>query len=480
MKRPGYKYLLFFLDGILINCSFYFGIRIHCFLTGTSWFEKPSELIPELFFWYACSAITMFVFITSNLYKINVFLSKTEQTYAIIKASSISLIAIAVIAYFGKSTVMSTSKLVLVSFYLLTVVSLLIGRLILFKMFFKYLCHHKRLHRNALIVGRGGIGQRIAEVLDGKNPFALDLVGVLDDGGNQDLNGNGGARVLGRAEDVKAVVRQMKIDEVIVCSENETDDRLLKVVESCTKTRARVLVSSPQLQVVTKYSLQERYDGVPMFGMKNSRVYMGFPFMKRIIDLLLGLVGVVLLLPVFISIAILIKLDSPGPVLFRQRRIGKNGIPFTFYKFRSMKLGSDNDPQRVRLCEDFIKNTSGESGESTKIVDENRVTRMGRFLRKSSLDELPQLFNVIRGDMSLVGPRPCLPYEWDHYAEWQKKRLSVTPGCTGLWQVMARSKVGFRDMVILDIFYANNISFHLDAWLILKTFPVMLFGNGGK
>ncbi len=145
-----------------------------------------------------------------------------------------------------------------------------------------------------------------------------------------------------------------------------------------------------------------------------------------------------------------------------------------------MKLGSDNDPQRVRLCEDFIKNTSGESGESTKIVDENRVTRMGRFLRKSSLDELPQLFNVIRGDMSLVGPRPCLPYEWDHYAEWQKKRLSVTPGCTGLWQVMARSKVGFRDMVILDIFYANNISFHLDAWLILKTFPVMLFGNGGK
>jgi len=113
-------------------------------------------------------------------------------------------------------------------------------------------------------------------------------------------------------------------------------------------------------------------------------------------------------------------------------------------------------------------------------VDENRVTTVGRFIRKTSIDELPQLFNVIRGEMSLVGPRPCLPYEWDHYAEWQKKRLSVTPGCTGLWQVQARSRVGFREMVILDIFYANNISFHFDMWLILKTFPVMLFGNGGK
>ena len=145
-----------------------------------------------------------------------------------------------------------------------------------------------------------------------------------------------------------------------------------------------------------------------------------------------------------------------------------------------MRPGSDTDPGRAQRVKEFIQNASGASGRSTKIVDENQVTRVGRFLRKSSLDELPQLFNVIRGEMSLVGPRPCLPYEWDRYSEWQKQRLSVTPGCTGLWQVSARSKVGFREMVILDIFYANNVSFHFDAWLILKTFPVMLFGSGGQ
>ncbi len=108
------------------------------------------------------------------------------------------------------------------------------------------------------------------------------------------------------------------------------------------------------------------------------------------------------------------------------------------------------------------------------------MTKIGRFLRKTSLDELPQLFNVLKGDMSLVGPRPCLPYEWKHYEEWHKRRLSVTPGCTGMWQVLGRSQVGFQDMVVLDLFYSQNVSFHLDLWLLLKTIPVMVLGKGGK
>jgi lipopolysaccharide/colanic/teichoic acid biosynthesis glycosyltransferase len=115
-----------------------------------------------------------------------------------------------------------------------------------------------------------------------------------------------------------------------------------------------------------------------------------------------------------------------------------------------------------------------------KIVNESRVTRVGRFLRKSSLDELPQLFNVLKGDMSLVGPRPCLPYEWEHYEEWHKRRLSVMPGCTGMWQVTGRSVVGFQDMVVLDLYYIQNASILLDFGLLLKTLPVMLFGSGAK
>jgi lipopolysaccharide/colanic/teichoic acid biosynthesis glycosyltransferase len=127
----------------------------------------------------------------------------------------------------------------------------------------------------------------------------------------------------------------------------------------------------------------------------------------------------------------------------------------------------------------LIRNKKPSEG-STKIVNESRVTSVGRFLRKTSLDELPQLFNVLKGDMSLVGPRPCLPYEWDHYEEWHKRRLSVIPGCTGVWQVSGRSAVGFDDMVILDLYYIQNTSLFLDLQLIFKTIPVMVFGRGGK
>jgi lipopolysaccharide/colanic/teichoic acid biosynthesis glycosyltransferase len=163
-----------------------------------------------------------------------------------------------------------------------------------------------------------------------------------------------------------------------------------------------------------------------------------------------------------------------------QKRVGKNGRQFTFYKFRSMLVGSDGNERRKDKLRDFISEAESEEKGSTKIVDETRITRIGRFIRKTSIDELPQLLNVLKGDMSLVGPRPCLPYEWESYAGWHKRRLNVMPGCTGVWQVLGRSEVGFRDMVILDLFYAYNVSFHLDVWLVLKTIPVMLFGTGGK
>jgi lipopolysaccharide/colanic/teichoic acid biosynthesis glycosyltransferase len=145
-----------------------------------------------------------------------------------------------------------------------------------------------------------------------------------------------------------------------------------------------------------------------------------------------------------------------------------------------MRVGSDQDDTRKEKLRQFIEAETTTLPACTKIVDESNVTRIGRFIRKTSIDELPQMLNVLKGDMSLVGPRPCLPYEWENYAVWHKRRLTVTPGCTGLWQVLGRSEVGFRDMVILDLFYIYNISLHLDVWLILKTIPVMIFGSGGK
>jgi undecaprenyl-phosphate galactose phosphotransferase len=145
-----------------------------------------------------------------------------------------------------------------------------------------------------------------------------------------------------------------------------------------------------------------------------------------------------------------------------------------------MIVGSDDDEARKKNAQQFIQIKKRIGEGSTKIVDESKITGIGRILRKTSIDELPQLFNVLMGDMSLVGPRPCLPYEWEHYEEWHKKRLSVIPGCTGVWQVSGRSSVGFEDMVILDLYYIQNSSLLLDLQLILKTIPVMIFGRGAK
>lgn len=203
--------------------------------------------------------------------------------------------------------------------------------------------------------------------------------------------------------------------------------------------------------------------------------------LKRMIDVATSIIGLILLSPLFLIVAIMIKLDSSGPVVFAQKRIGKNGREFIFYKFRSMYKDCDHSLHKDYMAklisskrEDDLK---GEAG-CFKIEDDPRVTRVGRFLRKSSLDELPQLINVLRGEMSLVGPRPAISYEVDMYEHWHMKRLSVTPGITGLWQVGGRSEKNFQEMVELDIKYIENWSLWLDLEIILKTLWVVFNKQG--
>jgi lipopolysaccharide/colanic/teichoic acid biosynthesis glycosyltransferase len=203
---------------------------------------------------------------------------------------------------------------------------------------------------------------------------------------------------------------------------------------------------------------------------------------KRAVDIAGSLCALVLLSPLFLAVSILIRLTSPGPVLFRQRRIGQYGRAFTFLKFRSMHVGGNHQIHQDYI-KDFIAGTpAGPSAGSKpvfKITNDPRVTRLGRFLRKSSLDELPQFLNVLAGQMSLVGPRPPIPYEVQCYDIWHRRRLlAVKPGITGLWQVMGRSKVSFDEMVRLDLTYASSWSVWLDAKILLRTPLAVLAGIG--
>lgn len=192
----------------------------------------------------------------------------------------------------------------------------------------------------------------------------------------------------------------------------------------------------------------------------------------RISDILLSIIGLIVLSPLFLCIAILIKVDDPsGPIIFKQTRVGKNGKLFEMYKFRSMVMDAEDRLESL-LQYNEIK------GAMFKMKNDPRVTKIGKFIRKTSIDELPQLINVVKGDMSLVGPRPPLIREVEEYTAYDKQRLLVRPGCTGLWQISGRNELDFEDMVKLDIEYIDSISLYLYFKIIFKTFLILLKCNG--
>ena len=192
---------------------------------------------------------------------------------------------------------------------------------------------------------------------------------------------------------------------------------------------------------------------------------------KRIFDFMAAICGVIILSPVMLVIAILIKVEDHGPVFYKQVRVGKNGKKFKMYKFRSMFVNADKMLAK-------LKEQNNVEGPMFKMKDDPRITKVGHFIRKHSLDELPQFLNVIKGDMSLVGPRPPLPSEVAEYSDYDKQRLYVTPGCTGLWQATERNEVGFSEMVQLDIQYIQRASFMFDLWIIWKTVEIIIKPNG--
>lgn len=208
----------------------------------------------------------------------------------------------------------------------------------------------------------------------------------------------------------------------------------------------------------------------------------GYAAAKRALDVAIVLFVLVIGLPVWLLIALLIKLTSPGPVFYRGVVMGRGGAPFRYYKFRTMVAGGDNTAHKQWL-EQFVKQDAAFAQDANgkqvfKVVNDPRITSVGRTLRKLSLDEAPQMLNVLAGDMSLVGPRPPVPYEYEHYDDWAKQRLSVLPGITGLYQVTARSQVGFSGMAAIDLDYIRRRSLWRDLQIIVRTPIVMLLGSG--
>ncbi|MDH3426577.1 MAG: sugar transferase [Acidimicrobiia bacterium] len=333
--------------------------------------------------------------------------------------------------------------------------------------------------RRVVIVGSGDPGRYIGRELS-SNPTYYRLVGFLADESTAEAgNEIGGVPVLGSTKDLSAVVTEFDVDEVILAMGSAPDDEVLDVIGECMRLRVEWKLVPPLLGLLFDRVDIDQVAGLPMVGRKGSRLVGHNWFVKRTVDVVISTVALVILAPLVGLVAIGIKATSRGPVIYRQIRVGSRGRRFTFFKFRTMSVDALSESHREYADAWILGKVQGDdNGGVYKLAQDERITRIGRLLRATSLDEIPQLWNVLRGDMSLVGPRPPLPYEVERYTEWHKRRLEVPPGITGLWQVSGRNTLSFEEMVRLDIDYIEQWRPSLDAAILLRTVPAVLFNRG--
>lgn len=329
-----------------------------------------------------------------------------------------------------------------------------------------------------IVVGAGDSGRRLMQAMMGMPGLGYKLVGFVDDQTDADLmpiateSRMERAERLGEIADLDAIVSAREVDQVIIALPGDDHERVFTIVERCRKLMVEFKVVPDLLQLsLDRVDLGE-VAGVPLIGMKDFAIRGGNYVIKRTLDVAIAVTVLVAAAIPMGLIALWIKLDSAGPVLFRQVRVGKDGMTFTILKFRCMV--EDAEQQRATL----IAQHPNLDFRLFKLKHDPRLTRAGKWLRRASFDELPQFVQVLKGEMSIVGPRPQLVEEVASYEDWHRQRLLVTPGLTGLWQINGRSQLNFDDMVRLDLYYAEHWSPWLDLKIMLRTAPAVIAGRG--
>jgi undecaprenyl-phosphate galactose phosphotransferase len=477
-KYPAYKYILALADFVLLLISFALAVRLRFYeLTLTELLDKPFLLIQTVFI-LIYSLIWIVIFQHFHLYKINIFLSVSDQILAIVKSLAYGLVGMIVISFFIKGLDWTDSRAVIFYFVCFSFILLTLFRTLIFQKLFVAAAKKKIFQRKVLIIGTDQTAKMVAVQLEMDDSHGFKVVGFVDDKLPTNTRIFEDLNVVGKTNRLKNLVKRHEVEEIIIAQSEITHQKLLEIIDRAKDTKATVRLASELYNIIPEKVLVEKYLGVPVVLVAQNYENALFNVYKRVFDVVFASLALIVLAIPFLIIAVLIKLSSKGSILYSDTRIGKDGEPFKFYKFRTMQVNNDDTIHR-EFVQAHIKQKGESGGDIKKIINDPRITKIGKFLRKTSLDELPQLFNVLRGEMSLVGPRPCLPYEWEQYDEWHRRRFSVIPGCTGLWQVSGRSAVDFNDMVILDLFYIDNMSPLFDLKIIFKTIPVMLLGKGG-
>jgi exopolysaccharide biosynthesis polyprenyl glycosylphosphotransferase len=323
--------------------------------------------------------------------------------------------------------------------------------------------------QRAVIVGAGDVGQLVARKLLRHPEYGVKLIGFVDAPPKQWRADVAGVPVLGAIEELASIVNRLSVERVIVAFSTLNDQETLTRLRPLVSLNVRVDVVTRMFEMVGPGARLHNVEGIPLVSIRSRRRSALALLAKRAIDLVGASVALALAAPVFVWAWWRIPRDSRGPVLYRQTRLGANMQEFTMLKFRTMTADATQTPHRAYIERAMNGNHTVGPGDLYKLDRGDSITKSGRWLRKTSLDELPQLINVLQGKMSLVGPRPCLAYETEHFAEHHFERFLVRPGITGLWQVTARAHAGFPEALEMDVAYVRDWSLGLDLRLLLRT-----------
>lgn len=476
-KKIVYGLVLFLNDLLFLAVSYYLSyyLRFYTTLFGEN---KPSYILDTHYVFYSVIFIFtgIFIFYLYKLYDWDSIYRGSGYYTRILKGIIANIVLIILIGYLVET--FSFSRLWAMLLSINCVFFILLSRFSV-EIATQKLLSKLNLSSKTLIVGIGEDAKRIEDSFTKFGQGLYGVVGYVDKLERLEKNkeylkkflNKNKSLIIGRLENLREIVRKSGAQRVVISSFEYKYYEVLNILEELKGLDVSVLIFPGFFEFSIRRMSMREVCGIPLMQIRNIGFFGINLFYKNAIDYVLGGILFLLFIPIYFAVGITIKLDSKGPIFFRQKRYTKGFKEFYIYKFRTMYVDAEE-----RLSE-FLEYNEAD-GPLFKIRNDPRVTRVGKFLRKFSIDELPQIINVLRGELSLVGPRPPLPQEVERYEEWQKKRLNVKQGITGLWQVSGRSNLSFEEMVRLDLYYIQNWSIALDIKILLKTIPTVLFGRG--
>ncbi len=469
-KTNTWKYLKPLADAMLVFLSFGIGYWVRYELQWIRQVE-PAYLVP--FSVYIPSVVALisiqaFVYWAEGAYRLERDRTFIDELYVVLRGTLIGIAAMIVIIFLSTPSYYSR----LIFGYTGIITFLLVGTARAIERSIITWRHRRGLGVDKLlIVGAGEVGRSIMRSVTARPDLGYEIVGFIDDDPQKSRTDIGPYPALGTTVNLPELMNAHEIDQVIITLPWISHRKIIDIMGQCAQDDVHVCIVPDLFQMTLNRVVVEQLDGIPLLGIREPSLKYSQALFKRVIDVLVAIAGLIPLSPLMLIAAIAIKIDSPGPVIFRQTRVGRGGKKFTFFKLRSMYIEAESKLEELR-------NENEATGPLFKMRNDPRRTRVGRFLRRTSLDELPQLWNVLKGEMSLIGPRPPRPSEVAEYEAWHLRRLDIRPGITGLWQVRGRSDLSFDEMVLLDIYYIENWSPLLDLRILVRTVPTVILGSG--